>query len=46
MENKKMVALMYRGVRDIALEECPFPLCGPNDVIVRNVRAGICEPNR
>lgn len=42
-ENKSLMkALIYHGIRDIRLEEKELPICGPDDVIVRNMRAGIC----
>ncbi len=42
-ENKlSMKALIYKGIRDIELQKKELPVCGPDDVIVRNVRAGIC----
>ncbi|MGN0136264.1 zinc-binding dehydrogenase [Anaerotignum sp.] len=37
-----MKALIYHGVKDVRVEEREIPLCGPDDVIVRNMRAGIC----
>ena len=37
-----MNALIYYGIRDVRLEERPVPECGPEDVIVRIMRAGIC----
>jgi len=37
-----MKAIIYKGVRNVELQERTMPVCGPNDVIVRNVRAGIC----
>jgi L-iditol 2-dehydrogenase len=37
-----MRALIYKGVQKVELQEIPMPVCGPDDVIVRNVRAGIC----
>jgi 2-desacetyl-2-hydroxyethyl bacteriochlorophyllide A dehydrogenase len=42
MKNKTMAAIIYNGVKDIAIEERAVPLCGADDVVVRNVRAGIC----
>lgn len=42
MSNKVMNAVIYHGIGDVRVEERPIPECGPNDVIVRNVRAGIC----
>lgn len=37
-----MKALIYQGIRDVKLQEKEIPECGPNDVVVRNMRAGIC----
>lgn len=37
-----MKALIYHGIRDVKLQEKELPSCGPDDVIVRNMRAGIC----
>lgn len=37
-----MKALIYKGIKNVELQERPIPVCGPNDVIVRNVRSGIC----
>ena len=37
-----MKALIYKGIKNVELQEREIPVCGPDDVIVRNVRAGIC----
>jgi 2-desacetyl-2-hydroxyethyl bacteriochlorophyllide A dehydrogenase len=37
-----MKAVIYKGIRDIVVEERPEPFCGDNDVIVQNIRSGIC----
>ncbi|ULQ59274.1 zinc-binding dehydrogenase [Brucepastera parasyntrophica] len=37
-----MKALIYRDVKKIEMHEIPVPDCGPDDVIVRNIRSGIC----
>ena len=37
-----MKAIIYKGIKNVELQERPMPVCGPNDVIIRNVRAGIC----
>lgn len=37
-----MRAVVYRGIGDIALEERPVPEIGPKDVLVKNMRTGIC----
>lgn len=41
-ENKSMKALIYNGIKDVKLHEKELPVCGPDDVIVRNIRSGIC----
>lgn len=42
MSSNMMRALIYHGVRDVRVEDRPIPDCGPDDVIVRTVRASIC----
>lgn len=42
MSNNRMRALIYHGVKDVRVEDRPIPDCGPDDVIVRTVRASIC----
>lgn len=42
MNNNTMRALIYHGVKDVRVEDRPIPDCGPDDVIVRTVRASIC----
>lgn len=38
-----MRGTIYNGVEDISLaQDLSMPVCGPKDVVVRNVRAGIC----
>lgn len=37
-----MRAAIYYGVQDLKVEELPVPTVGPNDVLVKNLRAGIC----
>lgn len=37
-----MKALIYKDKRAVEVQERDMPVCGPDDVIVRNVRAGIC----
>ena len=39
---KEMKALIYHGIGDVRVETRPVPECGPEDVIVRTVRASIC----
>ncbi|MDK2866837.1 MAG: L-iditol 2-dehydrogenase [Clostridiales bacterium] len=42
ISTQTMQALIYQDIKDVKLVEKNVPECGPNDVIVRNVRAGIC----
>lgn len=42
MSNNMMRALIYHDVKDVRVEDRPIPDCGPDDVIVRTVRASIC----
>lgn len=37
-----MKSIIYKGIKDVELQERPMPECGLNDVIIKNVRAGIC----
>jgi len=37
-----MRALIYKGIKDVELQEKEIPICGQDDVIIRNMRAGIC----
>ncbi|MDO3412626.1 alcohol dehydrogenase catalytic domain-containing protein [Saccharibacillus sp. CPCC 101409] len=37
-----MKAAIYQGRNDIRLEQKPIPAVGPKDVLVRNLRSGIC----
>lgn len=37
-----MKTLIYKGIKNVELQERELPICGPNDVVVRNIRAGIC----
>lgn len=37
-----MKAAIYYGKNDIRVEEKPMPVVGPTDVLVRNLRGGIC----
>lgn len=37
-----MRAVIYKGIRDIAVEDAPMPQIGPKDVLVKELRAGIC----
>lgn len=33
---------IYHGVKDIEIKEGKLPKCGENDILIRNLRAGIC----
>ncbi len=35
-----MKALIYKDTKTVEVQERAMPVCGPDDVIVRNVRAG------
>lgn len=37
-----MRAVIYQGIGRIEVEDAPMPEIGPKDVLVKNVRAGIC----
>lgn len=37
-----MKAALYQGQRAIDLTELPYPQCGDNDIIIRNLYASIC----
>jgi len=37
-----MKAVIYKDTKTVEVQERTMPVCGPDDVIVRNVRAGIC----
>lgn len=37
-----MKALIYIDTKTVEVQQRAMPVCGPNDVIVQNVRAGIC----
>ena len=39
---KTMKSAIYYGVQDVRIEERPVPAVGDNDVLVKNLRAGIC----
>lgn len=41
-DKRSMKTLIYKGIRDVELQEKELPVCGPDDVIVRNMRSGIC----
>ncbi|KYG90580.1 zinc-dependent dehydrogenase [[Bacillus] sp. KCTC 13219] len=33
---------IYKGANCVAVEQCPMPKVGPNDVLLKNLRGGIC----
>lgn len=35
-------AAIYRGIESVDVVELPYPECGPDDAIVRNLMAGVC----
>lgn len=37
-----MKALIYKGPKSIEMQEIETPICGDNDIIVKNLYAGIC----
>lgn len=37
-----MKAAIYHGIENVTVEEIPIPECGPKDIILKTVRAGIC----
>lgn len=37
-----MKAAIYNGIKNVALKDLEMPKCGDNDVIVKNIYAGIC----
>ncbi|MDR1955317.1 MAG: zinc-binding dehydrogenase [Treponema sp.] len=37
-----MKALIYKDVKKMELQERDIPVCGADDVVVRNIRSGIC----
>jgi threonine dehydrogenase-like Zn-dependent dehydrogenase len=37
-----MKAAIYHGIQNVTVEEIPMPECGPKDVILKTVKAGIC----
>lgn len=40
--SENMKAAIYHAIEDIRIEERPMPVPGPNDVLVKNIKAGIC----
>lgn len=41
-ENTHMRAVVLKGIRELAVEDQPIPELGPQDVLVKNMRSGIC----
>ena len=37
-----MKAAIYHGIENVSVEEVAMPECGEHDVIIKNVRSGIC----
>ncbi|WP_337101835.1 zinc-dependent alcohol dehydrogenase [Paenibacillus sp. YIM B09110] len=37
-----MKAAIYKGVKEVVLEQLPDPVCGEDDVVIRNLVSGIC----
>jgi len=37
-----MRAVIYKGIKSLEVQDRDIPVCGLNDVVVRNIRAGIC----
>src|SRR5438046_1510341 len=42
MSNSTYGAAIYRGIGSVDVGDLPYPECGPDDAIVRNVLTGIC----
>ena len=42
MERDRYKAAIFRGIGNVELVDRPFPVCGDDDVIVRNVLTGVC----
>ncbi|MBS7526996.1 alcohol dehydrogenase catalytic domain-containing protein [Fusibacter paucivorans] len=42
MKPETFKAAIYRGIKQVEVEERPYPVCGDDDVIVKNLIAGIC----
>jgi threonine dehydrogenase-like Zn-dependent dehydrogenase len=39
---KTYKAAIYRGIESVDVVDLPYPRCGPDDVVVRNLMAGVC----
>lgn len=37
-----MKGAIYNGIEKVSIETIPEPICGDNDVILKNIKAGIC----
>nr|WP_314466220.1 zinc-binding dehydrogenase [uncultured Clostridium sp.] len=37
-----MKAVIYNGIKDVSIKELPIPQIGDDDILVKNLRAGIC----
>jgi len=37
-----MKAAIYKGIKDVTINELAMPVCGENDIIVKNLYASIC----
>ncbi|MDW2800193.1 zinc-binding dehydrogenase, partial [Clostridium boliviensis] len=37
-----MKAVIYNGIKDVSIENLPIPQIGDDDILVKNLRAGIC----
>lgn len=37
-----MKCAIYHGIKNVTIEERPIPQIGPKDILVKNLRAGIC----
>lgn len=42
MKPERYKAAIYRGIGKVDLEERPYPECGDDDVILRNLMCGVC----
>ena len=42
MRNSTYRGAIYRGIESVDVVDLPYPECGPDDAIVRNVLTGIC----
>ena len=42
MSDKTFKAAIYKGIREVEIAQLPYPVCGDDDVIVKNLIAGIC----